>query len=400
MEISCTFVVLLSTISSFVPILICSVFLLWFFLQWRQRHPRDKRLPPGSMGWPYIGETLELYSQNPNSFFSIRQKRYGDIFKTHILGCPCVMISSPEAAKIVLVSQAHLFKPTYPPSKEKMIGPEALFFHQGDYHSRLKKLVQASFVPSAIRGSVPDIEKIVLGFLPTWDGSTVNALQEMKRARKLLNETLRKLIQKKRESSIQGGGGGGGGLLGALLGAKDQKLNHLTDSQIADNIIGVIFAAHDTTASVLTWVLKYLHDNGDLLEAVTETLRRASILSFTFREAVQDVELEGYFIPKGWKVLPLFRTIHHSEDFFPEPHRFDPSRFEVPPRPNTYMPFGNGVHSCPGSELAKLEMLILLHHLTTSYRWKVIGDEEGIQYGPFPVPKGGLPIRVHQRIKK
>jgi hypothetical protein len=41
---------------------------------------------------------------------------------------------------------------------------------------------------------------------------------------------------------------------------------------------------------------------------------------------------------------------------------------QVPPRPNTYMPFGNGVHACPGSELAKLEMLILLHHLTTSYR--------------------------------
>jgi (+)-abscisic acid 8'-hydroxylase len=41
---------------------------------------------------------------------------------------------------------------------------------------------------------------------------------------------------------------------------------------------------------------------------------------------------------------------------------------QVPPRPNTYMPFGNGVHSCPGSELAKLEMLILLHHLTTTYR--------------------------------
>lgn len=57
-------------------------------------------------------------------------------------------------------------------------------------------------------------------------------------------------------------------MLGVLLGAKDDKLNHLSDSQIADNIIGVIFAAHDTTASVLTWVLKYLHDNVDLLEAV------------------------------------------------------------------------------------------------------------------------------------
>ncbi|KAL6967561.1 hypothetical protein U1Q18_033369, partial [Sarracenia purpurea var. burkii] len=318
------------------------------------------------------------------------------------------MISSPEAAKIVLVSQAHLFKPTYPPSKEKMIGPEALFFHQGAYHSRLKKLVQASFLPSAIRGSVSEIEKIVLNFLPTWDNRSLNTLQEMKKyafdvamisvlgdnrdletegikkmyrclekgynsmpidlpgtpfhkamkARKLLNVNLRKLIEKRRESRRRQGGG----LLGVLLGANDPKLNHhLTDSQIADNIIGVIFAAHDTTASVLTWLLKYLHDNGDLLDAVTreqeeirgriakanrgltwddtrsmpltsrviqETLRSASILSFTFREAVEDVEFEGYLIPKGWKVLPLFRTIHHCEDFFPHPERFDPSRFE------------------------------------------------------------------------
>jgi (+)-abscisic acid 8'-hydroxylase len=75
---------------------------------------------------------------------------------------------------------------------------------------------------------------------------------------------LRKLIQKRRES-----GQHGGGLLGVLLRAKDQELNHLSDSQIADNIIGVIFAAHDTTASVLTWVLKYLHDNADVIGAVT-----------------------------------------------------------------------------------------------------------------------------------
>lgn len=449
-----------------------------FQLLWHV-YSKDKRtLPPGSMGWPYLGETLKLYTENPNSFFSNRRKRYGDIFKTHILGCPCVMISSPEAVKIVLVSKAHLFKPTYPPSKEKMIGPEALFFHQGEYHSKLKKLVQASFHPSALRGAVSKIENIVLHFLPTWENNTINTLFEMKKyafdvamisafgdkgeleidgikslyqclekgynsmplnfpgtpfhkamkARKLLNVTLRKLIAKRRENNNVDGG-----LLGVLLKSRDEKLANnyeLSDSQIADNIIGVIFAAHDTTASVLTWVLKYLHDNEHLLEAVTkeqggvrqrlieanrgltwedtrnmpltsrviqETLRTASILSFTFREAVHDVEFEGYLIPKGWKVLPLFRSIHHCAEFFPQPDKFDPSRFEVPPRPNTYMPFGNGAHSCPGSELAKLEMLIFLHHLTTTYRWKVVGDEDGIQYGPFPVPKHGFPIMVHSR---
>lgn len=143
-----------------------------------------RRLPPGSMGWPYIGETLKLYSQNPNTFFSDRRKRYGNIFKSHILGCPCVMISSPEAAKMVLSSKAQLFKPTYPPSKERMIGPQALFFHQGDYHSLLKKLVTASFSPSAIRGSVAAVERIAVGLLSTWDhhnSDSLCTLQHMKK---------------------------------------------------------------------------------------------------------------------------------------------------------------------------------------------------------------------------
>ncbi|KAL7589587.1 abscisic acid 8'-hydroxylase 2 [Lactuca sativa] len=440
--------------------------------------PEKLRLPPGSMGWPYIGETLKLFTENPNSFFFNREKRYGKIFKTHILGCPCVMISSPKVAKIVLVTQSHMFKPTYPPSKEKMIGPEAIFFHQGPYHSHLKKLIQSSFLPSTIKGSVSQIEDIVLGFLPTWEhNNTINTLHEMKKyafevamisvfgnkseaemegikplyqclekgynsmplnlpgtpfnkamkARKALNEKLKRMIEKRK-----GSGEKGEGLLGALLSneedeGKKKMTMKLSESEIADNIIGVIFAAHDTTASVLTWLLKYLHDNPHVLHAVRreqeeirckileanrritwddtrrmpfttrviqETLRTASILSFTYREAVEDVEMEGYLIPKGWKVLPLFRSIHYSSEFFPQPHKFDPSRFEVAPQPNTYMPFGNGAHSCPGSDLAKLEMLILLHHLTTTLRWEVIG-EDGIQYGPFPVPRDGLPIKVH-----
>lgn len=84
---------------------------------------------------------------------------------------------------------------------------------------------------------------------------------------------MRRLIEKKKES-----GRHGGGLLRVLLGAKDERLNQLSDSQIADNIIGVIFAAHDTTASVLTWVLKYLHDNGNVLDAVTVIVFKLAFL--------------------------------------------------------------------------------------------------------------------------
>ncbi|KAG7621055.1 Cytochrome P450 superfamily [Arabidopsis suecica] len=375
------------------------------------------------------------------------------------------MISSPEAAKFVLVTKSHLFKPTFPASKERMLGKQAIFFHQGDYHAKLRKLVLRAFMPESIRNMVPDIESIAQDSLRSWEGTMINTYQEMKtytfnvallsifgkdevlyredlkrcyyilekgynsmpvnlpgtlfhksmKARKELSQILARILSERRQN-----GSSHNDLLGSFMGDKEE----LTDEQIADNIIGVIFAARDTTASVMSWILKYLAENPNVLEAVTEeqmairkdkeegesltwgdtkkmpltsrviqeTLRVASILSFTFREAVEDVEYEGYLIPKGWKVLPLFRNIHHSADIFSNPGKFDPSRFEVAPKPNTFMPFGNGTHSCPGNELAKLEMSIMIHHLTTKYSWSIVGASDGIQYGPFALPQNGLPI--------
>ena len=176
-----------------------------------QRHRVSSKLPlpPGTMGWPYVGETFQLYSQDPNVFFASKQKRsvfcfenlkknmrsckklkvwsffyrYGSVFKTHVLGCPCVMISSPEAAKFVLVTKSHLFKPTFPASKERMLGKQAIFFHQGEYHAKLRKLVLRAFMPESIRDMVPNIESIAQHSLRSWDGTMINTYQEMKTVR-------------------------------------------------------------------------------------------------------------------------------------------------------------------------------------------------------------------------
>ncbi|KAK6938680.1 Cytochrome P450 [Dillenia turbinata] len=460
-------------------IILFSAVVSYFLMRRDKREGKQKSaklpLPPGSMGWPYIGESLQLYSQDPNLFFFSKQKRYGEIFKTHILGCACVMLTSPEAARFVLVTKAHLFKPTYPKCKENLIGPSALFFHQGEYHLRLRKLVQCSLSPDSIRNIVQGIEDIVASILDSWAAqkdTVINTFDEMKKlsfdvgilsifgqleahykeklkknycivtkgynsfptmipgttyknaflARKRLSKILSEIISERKEKKL-----GGKDLLGSLLNSKDEKGEILTDDQIADNMIGVLFAAQDTTASIMTWTLKYLHDDPKLLElvkaeqkavyelnnggtrplswsqtrnhmpttnkVVLESLRMASIISFTFREAVADVEYKGYLIPKGWKVMPLFRNIHHNPEFFKDPQKFDPSRFEVAPKPNTFVPFGSGLHACPGNELAKLEILVMIHHLVTKFRWEVVGSQSGIQYGPFPIPLHGLPAR-------
>lgn len=82
-----------------------------------------------------------------------------------------------------------------------------------------------------------------------------------------MNETLMKVIQERRK--LQRKGNESKGLLAVLLENRRKTDLQLTDSQVVDNVIGIIFAAHDTTASALTWVLKYLHDNRDVLDAVT-----------------------------------------------------------------------------------------------------------------------------------
>ncbi|VFQ86861.1 unnamed protein product [Cuscuta campestris] len=436
------------------------------------RKKKAIKLPPGSMGWPYIGQTLQLYAQHPNIFYSHKHARYGEIFKTRVLGYSCVMMASPEAVRFVLVTHAHLFKPTYPKSKEDLIGPSALFFHQGDYHLGIRKMVQRCLSPEAIGTFVADIESITLSVLGSWeDGEVVTTFSQMKKlsfevgilvifgqledhykeelrknysiveegfnsfpmripgsryakamkARKRLSKILSEIMTERKEKKPSQNE-----LLSCFLGSKDENGMCLNDDQIADNIIGVLFAAQHTTASSLTWIVKYLHDDPKLLRSVKveqkaigesnakgthhltwrntrempltskvvlESLRMASIISYTFREAVKDVEYKGYLIPKGWKVMPSFRNCHHNPAFFPDPQKFDPYRFEKAPKPNTFMPFGSGVHACPGNELAKLEMLIMTHHLVTKFRWEVVGGENGIQYDPYPVPIHGLPAK-------
>ncbi|GER56634.1 cytochrome P450 family protein [Striga asiatica] len=460
--------------TTFIYILLFLTTLIYYVISRNsnRKHKRAMKLPPGSMGWPYLGETLQLYRNDPHIFFSEKLQRYGEIFKTRILGCPCVMLAGPEAAKFVLVNNAGLFRPTYPKSKERMIGPWALFFHQGDYHSFVRKLVQGPLSPEAIKRLIPEIEAIADSVMESLTrGKVVNTFQGMKRfsfevgilaicghlekeqkeklkenysivdkgynsfptslpgtayhkaimARRRLSEIIREIICERKEKKFLGND-----LLSHLLICENDKKRALTDDQIADNIIGVLFAAQDTTASALTWILKYLHDNPKVLEdvkaeqreiylanekgdrtltwtqtrnmpitnkVILESLRLASIVSFTFREAVVDVEYNGYLIPKGWKVMPLFRNIHHNPEFFSEPKKFDPYRFKVAPKPNTYMPFGTGSHSCPGNELARLEMLIFIYHLVNKLRWEVVGSKGTIEYSPFPVPHKGLPAR-------
>ncbi|KAA3485097.1 abscisic acid 8'-hydroxylase 3-like [Gossypium australe] len=206
----------------------------------------------------------------------------------------------------------------------------------------------------------------------------------------------------------------------------DNEDNKLNDQQMKDNILTLLVAGHDTTTAALTWLVKFLGENPAVLEqlreehlqiqanrkdgtnltwsevnnmpytnkVISETLRRATILPWYSRKAAQDFEIDGYNIKKGWSINLDVVSIHHDPETFPDPEKFDPSRFDAPLKTFSYLGFGSGPRMCPGMNLAKLEICIFIHHLVCKYKWRPLEKDDSVQPTLVRMPKNKYPIMV------
>ncbi|CAN1225196.1 Cytochrome P450 90B1 [Linum perenne] len=143
---------------------------------------------------------------------------------------------------------------------------------------------------------------------------------------------------------------------------------------------------------------------------ISETLRLGNVVRFLHRKALKDVRYKGYDIPCGWKVLPVIAAVHLDGSVFEDPQSFNPWRWlqtnngrgsstapnVAAPNNNYFMPFGGGPRLCAGSELAKLEMAVFIHHLVLNYEWELAEDDQAFAFPYLDFPKG-LPIRVKRR---
>ncbi|KAF9601246.1 hypothetical protein IFM89_018356 [Coptis chinensis] len=206
----------------------------------------------------------------------------------------------------------------------------------------------------------------------------------------------------------------------------DGEEDKLTDQELKDNILTLLVAGHDTTSAALTWLIKFLEENRTVLErlreehkgiqesrgggssltwsevnnmpytskVLNETLRRATILPWYSRKAAQDFEIDGYKISKGWSVNLDVVSIHHDPDSFQDPEKFDPSRFDEPLKPFSFLGFGSGQRMCPGNNLAKLEISVFIHHLVCRYKWRPLEKDESVQPTLVRMPRNKYPIIV------
>ncbi|GJN32489.1 hypothetical protein PR202_gb21003 [Eleusine coracana subsp. coracana] len=171
-------------------------------------------------------------------------------------------------------------------------------------------------------------------------------------------------------------------------------------------LISLRGAEHDEVAkgkgdgeALLTW-----EDLGKMKftwRVAQETLRVVPPVFDNFRTAIQDVEFGGYTIPKGWQVFWTAGVTHMDAAIFPEPHKFDPSRFEnnqsSSAPPCSFVAFGGGPRICVGMEFARIETLVTMHHLLRRFRWRLCCKEDTFARDPMPTPLHGLPIEIEHR---
>jgi cytochrome P450 len=203
--------------------------------------------------------------------------------------------------------------------------------------------------------------------------------------------------------------------LSMLLASRDEETGAgLDDAQVRDEVMTLFVAGHETTANALTWTWYLLAQHPHVRErlrgelaadpqtpyvdaVLNETLRLYPPAWILGRDALREVEIDGWRVRKGATVLMSQLVLHRSEAYFEDADRFIPERWlDPPPLPQfAYFPFGGGSRKCLGDQFAWTEARIELAHLVQHYRFEL---ESQAAVDPDPVitlrPRGPVLMRA------
>jgi cytochrome P450 family 135 len=182
-------------------------------------------------------------------------------------------------------------------------------------------------------------------------------------------------------------------ILSLLIQARHEDGRPMSDRELRDELMTLLVAGHETTATALSWAVELLarhpavldrlesevdDGGGEYLDAVIkETLRLRPVIALVLRKLVQPMEIGGRLLPAGISVAPSIYLVHRRPDIYPEPERFRPERFlERPAGTYTWIPFGGGVRRCLGASFAEFEMAVVLTELVRRRRLRPVGEPE------------------------
>jgi cytochrome P450 len=207
----------------------------------------------------------------------------------------------------------------------------------------------------------------------------------------------------------------GDDVLTLLLRARHEDGSPMSDVELRDELMTLLTAGHETTATGLSWaferllrtprvmerVLSSLDDEEYLDAVVKETLRVRPVIVDVARKLTRDIEVAGWRLPAGTLVLPAIAAIHMRPDLYPAPEEFRPERFlNGGAESYAWIPFGGGVRRCIGASFAQVEMRVVLREVVSRVRLRAESAraERGQVRHVTVVPARGCRVVVEERL--
>jgi cytochrome P450 len=392
-------------------------------------------LPPGPTEPPLV-QTLRWIAR-PIAFMESGRRRFGDAFSVNFVGFqrPMVILSDPDAIRALYTEPANGLPPGRKISLLPILGANSVLLLEGREHLARRRLMLPPFhgermrsyeeiVREATQRELSDwrageefaihprmqaitlevILRAVFGVtdpqrraelserLPLLLGETASVglqlrmllaprlgradpLKDLKQQLSGIDELLFAEIDERR---TEGDSAGREDILSLLIAARFEDGEAMDDRDLRDQLLTLLLAGHETTATALAWTFDLLlrnpaalarltaevdagEDDEYLRAVVSESLRLRPVVPLAGRRLASELELDGLTLPVGTDVTPAIWLTHTRPDLYPEPYAFRPERF-LDSTPQTYgwIPFGGGVRRCLGASFAEFEMRVVL----------------------------------------
>lgn len=424
-------------------------------------------LPPGP-SWPSLLQTAGLLRFR-HAFHPYLRRRYGDVFTVRLVpgGRPLVFFTRPEHAKEIFAADPEVF---HAGKGNSILGPimgeHSLLLQDGADHKRARKLIMPAFNGHALRDYkvlVTDLARdevahwrtdvpfrsldrmntltleVILrvvfgvtdeqrlrelrprvtatvdispGILLGWGYPWLQRFGPWKRTVENQAELDRLMYAEIRERRSAPDLAERTDVLSRLLLVDDA--DGLSDTELRDQLVTLLLAGHETTASALSWALWELGrdpallrrtqeaadgDDDAWLDAVLkEAMRLHPIIPMVVRTLMKPATIGGWDLPAGTTVGPSIIVAHQREENHPDPEVFRPERFlgQNPPT-NTWIPFGGGARRCIGAGFSLMEGVAVLREVLTAYDVHAVEDDRPKVRNITSVPQKGARIRVTAR---
>lgn len=429
------------------------------------------RLPPG----PSLPRAVQGagFIASRRRMFRALSRRYGRVFTVNVpLFGRAVVVSDPALVRQLFLASTDLVG-NIEPNLGRVLGPGSFFNLDGDEHKRQRKLLVPPLHGRRMAGYESIIEEEALREMAGWpqgepfgtlapmmritlnvilravfgaEGAELEALRALLPPMVTLGSRLtilpgggrgrdrrwgpwRKFVSYRREfdsivsaliaraSADLDAGGDRGDILSLMLQSRYDDGEPMSRRDVADQLLTLLAAGHETTATTLAWAVERLRRHPALLarlvaeaDAGGSELRQATIIEVQRTRPVIDItgrtvkadtiQLGGWVIPRGYNLLVGIGLVHDDDALFPDSATFDPDRW-VGARPDSYawIPFGGGTRRCIGAAFATMEMDVVLRtllrefELSSTYEPPERWHSRGVAYAPA---KEGLAL-VHRR---